>query len=169
MIASEETRWERGWYLLKKLFIMRVLPVLFFYLLLCCSLNGQIIPDAIGSKIPTDNKLMTRQDSIVNDAVLDLLKRSPIPGLSIGIYQTGRSSAYNYGETEKGGNKLPSANTIYTIASISKTFTGILLAKAAIEKKLSLDDDVKKYLSGAYPKLAYKGQFIKLKYQTNHR
>jgi CubicO group peptidase (beta-lactamase class C family) len=140
---------------------MRVLPIIFFYLLLCRSLNGQTIP--------TDNKLISRQDSIVNDAVQDLLKRSPIPGLSIGIYQSGRSSTYNYGETEKGGNKLPSANTIYAIASISKTFTGILLAKATIEKKLSLDDDIRKYLSGSYPNLAYKGQFIKLKYLTNHR
>src|SRR6185295_11152372 len=67
------------------------------------------------------------------------------------------------------GNKLPSANTIYAIASISKTFTGILLAKAAMEKKLNLNDDIRKYLSGSYPNLEYKGQFIKLKYLTNHR
>jgi D-alanyl-D-alanine-carboxypeptidase/D-alanyl-D-alanine-endopeptidase len=130
---------------------------------------AQILPGVSLSKVPTDNKLVSFQDSIVNDAVLDLLKRSPIPGLSIGIYQRGQSSTYNYGETEKGENKLPAANTIYDIASISKTFTGILLAKAAIEKRLNLDDDIRKYLNGSYPNLEYKGLFIKLKYLTNHR
>ncbi len=147
---------------------MKLLPIL-FSLFLFSSLHGQAIHHVAGAKVPTDNKLISLQDSIVNNAVQDLLKRSPIPGLSIGIYRMGNSSTYNYGEVVKYGNKLPSANTLYAIASISKTFTGILLAKAALEKRVNLEDDIRKYLNGAYPNLEYHGQFIKLKFLTNHR
>jgi len=44
-----------------------------------------------------------------------------------------------------------------------------LLAQAAIEKKLSLDDDVRKYLDGDYPNLEFQGHPIRLYDLVNHR
>ncbi len=51
-----------------------------------------------------------------------------------------------YGYADKENGKLFTPNTIMNIGSISKTFTGVALMKAVEEKKLSLDDDINKYL-----------------------
>jgi CubicO group peptidase (beta-lactamase class C family) len=97
------------------------------------------------------------------------LKTAPrAAGLSIGIFKDGKTSAYNYGTIEKGKKISPTADTLYQIASISKTFTGTLLAQAVIEKKLKFDDDVRKYLDGDYPNLEYQGHSIQLGQLVNH-
>ncbi|MFI5162889.1 MAG: serine hydrolase domain-containing protein, partial [Sphingobacteriales bacterium] len=53
---------------------------------------------------------------------------------------------YNYGETARDNKKLPDANTLFEIGSITKTFTATLLAYYANEGKVKLDDPITKYL-----------------------
>jgi D-alanyl-D-alanine-carboxypeptidase/D-alanyl-D-alanine-endopeptidase len=110
----------------------------------------------------TDNKLKTRFDSLVNSTVSAFMNDSSRVGLSIGIIKDGSSLFYNYGTTEKGKRKIPSANSVYELASITKTFSSALLAKAVLDKKVKLDDDIRLYLDGKYPNLEYKGVPIKL-------
>lgn len=88
-------------------------------------------------------------------------------GLSIGIVRNGKTAFYNFGTTEKGKDQLPTQNTIYEIGSISKTFGSLLLARAVVDKKVNIDDDIRKYLDGDYPNLAYEGKPIKLVNLTN--
>ncbi|UFH54243.1 serine hydrolase [Spirosoma sp. KNUC1025] len=88
-------------------------------------------------------------------------------GLSIGIIQNGKTTFYNFGTSEKGKSQLPTQNTIYEIGSITKTFGSLLLAKAVVEKKVSLEDDIRKYLDGNYPNLAFEDKPIKLVHLTN--
>ncbi|WP_020594708.1 serine hydrolase [Spirosoma panaciterrae] len=88
-------------------------------------------------------------------------------GLSIGIIRNGKTAFYNFGTVEKGKNLTPTQNTIYEIGSISKTFGSLLLAKAVLEKRVRLDDDIRHYLDGDYPNLAYQGQPIRLVNLTN--
>ena len=88
-------------------------------------------------------------------------------GLSVGIVRNGQTQFYNFGRTEKGKSLLPTQNTIYEIGSISKTVGSLLLAKAVVEKRVRLDDDIRTYLDGAYPNLAYKGKAIQLVHLTN--
>lgn len=97
------------------------------------------------------------------------LKSAPqAAGLSIGVLKDGKTYTFNYGTIEKGKKIPPSADTLYQIASISKTFTGTLLAQAVIEKKVKFDDDVRKYLDGDYPNLEYRGHPIQLGQLVNH-
>ncbi|MGB6973705.1 MAG: serine hydrolase domain-containing protein [Terracidiphilus sp.] len=108
--------------------------------------------------------------ALVDQAAKGFLKDTPqAVGLSIGVLKDGKTYTYNYGTVEKGKNKLPTANTLYPLASITKTFTGTLLAQAAIEKKLNLDDDVRRYLDGNYPNLEFQGHPIRLYDLVNHR
>ena len=87
--------------------------------------------------------------SIVSRSADKFLKSAPQSvGLSIGVLKDGKAYTYNYGTIEKGKKNPTSANTLYQIASITKTFTGTLLAQAVIEKKVKFDDDVRKYLNG---------------------
>ncbi|AKD57636.1 serine hydrolase domain-containing protein [Spirosoma radiotolerans] len=88
-------------------------------------------------------------------------------GLSIGIIRNGKTSFYTFGTTEKGKNQLPTENTIYEIGSITKTFGSLLLARAVLDQRVRLDDDIRQYLDGDYPNLAYEGKPIRLVHLTN--
>ena len=108
-------------------------------------------------------------DAIVNKAAKIFVDNPQAVGLSIGVYKEGKFYTFNFGEVEKGKRQLPTARTLYQIGSITKTFTGMLLAQAVIEKKVKLDDDIRKYLDGNYPNLEYQGQPIRLFHLLNHR
>ncbi|UOQ97332.1 beta-lactamase family protein [Hymenobacter sp. 5317J-9] len=88
-------------------------------------------------------------------------------GLSVGIIKDGRTQFYNFGTTEKGKSLTPTKNTVYEIGSISKTFGSLLLAKAVMEKRAKLTDDVRKYLPGTYANLEFAGQPIQLLHLAN--
>lgn len=120
-------------------------------------------------KASTDNPLQKPIDFAVEQAAQQFMTAPQAVGLSIGIFKDGQTYVYNYGEVEKGGQQLPTGQTIYPIASITKTFTGALLAQAVVEKKVRLGDDIRQYLSGDYPNLAYQGQPIRLFHLINHR
>jgi CubicO group peptidase (beta-lactamase class C family) len=86
----------------------------------------------------------------------------PRVGISVGIIKNDRTYQYNFGSTQKNINDTPTDQTIYEIGSVTKTFTSLLLAQAVIEKKVSLSDDIRKYLKGDYPNLQYNGQLVHL-------
>ena len=107
-------------------------------------------------------------DRVVNQSANKFMSDRHSVGLSVGIIKDGRSRTYNFGEVEKGTKNRPSQRTIYELASITKTFTGVLLAQAVVEGKVKLDDDVRKYLDGSYPNLEFEGKPIKLFHLINH-
>ncbi len=114
------------------------------------------------TKIPTDNKLKTALDTLVEQSVSAFMKNNSRVGISIGIIKNGKSYLYNYGSTQKEKSEIPTGNTIYELASITKTFGATLLAKAVIDKKVNLNDDIRKYLKEDYPNLNYNGTPITL-------
>ena len=118
-------------------------------------------------KIPRDNKLKTPLDSIVEQSVSAFMKNNSRVGISIGIIKNGRSFFYNYGSSKKDKEELPTENTLYELASITKTFGATLLANAVIDKKVNLNDDIRKYLTEDYPNLEYDGTPITLQNLAN--
>ena len=118
--------------------------------------------------IPTDNKLKSQIDTVVQKAAMPFIGDTSKVGLSIGIYKNGKVYSYNYGTTQRENPKLPTNKTVYEIGSISKTFTGTLLAQAVKDKKVKIDDDIRKYLDGSYPNLEYQGKPIKLSHLVSH-
>ena len=87
-------------------------------------------------KSKTDNALSTELDNKIESIVQPFMFDSKTIGLSIGVLKDGNAYFYNYGETKKGNGKIPSSKDLYEIGSITKTFTGLLLAKAVIEKSM---------------------------------
>lgn len=116
----------------------------------------------------SDNPLKSHLDSVIKDAVTLYMSNKNVAGLSVGVLHNGKIFTYNFGETKKGSREIPTSNTIYEIGSVTKTFTGILLAKAVLMGKVKLDDDVRKYLPGNYPNLEYSGFPIQLVHLSNH-
>jgi CubicO group peptidase (beta-lactamase class C family) len=115
-----------------------------------------------------DNPLKTHLDSIVQTAAKDYMENKNVAGLSIGVFTNNDMYIYNFGETKKGNGSLPTKNTIYEIGSVTKVFTGILLANAVVEGKVKLDDDIRKYLPGVYTNLEYQGKPVTLLQLSNH-
>jgi CubicO group peptidase (beta-lactamase class C family) len=89
-------------------------------------------------------------------------------GLSVGVIHAGRSHSYHFGTVSERHRQVPNDRTIYEIASLTKTFTGTLLAHAQREGKLKLDDDIRNYLDGNYPNLAFEQQPIRIHHLVNH-
>lgn len=107
-------------------------------------------------------------DAVVERAARKFMSDARAVGLSVGVLKDGKTYTYNYGEVEKGKGQLPTRHTLYEIGSVTKTFTGVLLARAAVEGKVKLDDDVRKYLDGDYPNLEFEGQPVRLVHLVNH-
>jgi D-alanyl-D-alanine-carboxypeptidase/D-alanyl-D-alanine-endopeptidase len=117
----------------------------------------------------TDNPLKTRTDSSVDRAALTYMSDSSRVGLSAGIVYGGHSYTYNYGRTGPSTGQLPSSHTLYEIGSVTKTFTALLLAHAKVQKRIDWNDDIRRYLKGAYPALQYtNGEAVKLVYLLAH-
>jgi CubicO group peptidase (beta-lactamase class C family) len=106
-------------------------------------------------------------DSLINKSGADFIKDNDAVGLSIGIYNNGHISFYNFGSTNVQKVLLPTENTIYEIGSITKTFVSLILANAVLEHKVKLDDDIRQYLNETYPNLEYKGSPIRLVHLAN--
>ncbi len=107
-------------------------------------------------------------DSKMDSIVKAFMDNPANCGLSIAVYQNKKITYYNYGEIKRGSKQIPSNKTIYEIGSISKTFTGILLAQAVHDLKVNTNDPVKKYLGDGFDNLAYKGKDIELVHLANH-
>lgn len=119
------------------------------------------------AKFPTDNQLKTSFDSLVDRSISGFMQNSSRVGISVGIIRNGQQYLYNYGSTRKDKQDLPTGRTVYELASITKTFGATLLAKAVLDKKVNLNDDIRKYLKEDYPNLNYNGTPITLLHLAN--
>ena len=85
--------------------------------------------------------------AIVDAAVTPFLKDKDYLGLVVGTTRSEGNQVFSYGTVMLGGKKQPpAADTVFEIGSISKVFTGVLLAALVVEGKVRLDDPAQKYL-----------------------
>jgi CubicO group peptidase (beta-lactamase class C family) len=75
------------------------------------------------------------------------MERWQVPGLSIAIVKDGQTVlAKGYGVKDINSKELVDAYTLFQIASNSKAFTGTAIAQLHQQKKINLDEKVKKYM-----------------------
>lgn len=120
------------------------------------------------SNLQHNNPLHTSLDSIVHKAALHYLELPQTCALSIGLIRMGKRYTYHYGETERGNAQLPDDSTIYEAGSITKTFTALLLAHSLVEGRIDSSDDIRGYLPGRLPNLAYGNTPITTIHLANH-
>ena len=73
-------------------------------------------------------------------------KQNPEVGISVGFLDNGKEYFLNYGNLSRESKQPVNEKTIYEIGSITKLFTGNLIAQASIEGKLKVDDFIDGYL-----------------------
>ncbi len=89
------------------------------------------------------------------------------PSIVVGIIDKDGPQYYAFGAKTIGGTPVDE-HTIYEIGSISKTFTGILLAQMAVRKKMKEDDPAQKYLPAGVTMPTRNGQQITLGHLSDH-
>lgn len=87
--------------------------------------------------------------------------------VSIAVVDSENTYQYHLGTLSNG--EVPNNQTIYEIASITKTYTGLVVAKAILDGKVELDKDIRHYLNhNEYKNLERSNQYITLRHLMTH-
>ncbi len=128
-------------------------------------------PQVLLDKAPavkSNNPLKSATDRAIDSAAKEYFRNPKAAALTIGIIKNGQQQIYHYGAVDQQNDQLPNDQTLYEIGSITKTFTATLLAQAVMEGKVSLDDDIRKYLKGEWNNLGYNSTPITFRNLANH-
>jgi serine-type D-Ala-D-Ala carboxypeptidase/endopeptidase len=95
-----------------------------------------------GSSMADDSELAQKIDALVQP----YLDESIAVGMTVGVVHGDKSLVRGYGRVDREDAKPPTGKTTYEIGSISKTFTGLLLADAVVQDQVRLDQPVAELL-----------------------
>lgn len=84
--------------------------------------------------------------AITDAAIKPVMEKNGIPGLAVGISVDGESHIFTYGVMSKSSGQPVTAQTLFELGSISKTFTVTLSTYAEMNGQLSLSGKVENYL-----------------------
>jgi serine-type D-Ala-D-Ala carboxypeptidase/endopeptidase len=90
------------------------------------------------------------------------------PSIVVGVIEDDKTYYFSYGVKSLTGKEPADEHSVYEIGSITKTFTGIILADRVIKGQMSLDDPLQKYLPDGVTAPTRNGSSIKLIHLTNH-
>lgn len=135
--------------------------------LLASILAGTSIAGASGPR--SDNPKFASLDKAVDAAALRFLENQCHAGLSISVVTPDGNRIYGFGVSDRTTGAPPKPDSLYEIASVTKTFTASLAAYAVHEGKMDLNGDFRRYLDESYPNLAYNSSPITLSTLLTHR
>ncbi len=100
--------------------------------------------------------------------IQDLIDAGYIKGIVVGVTREGQEAYLSKGVRSISGKEAMDENAIFEIGSISKTFTGLLLAEMVMRGKLELDDPIQQYLPQGIKAPKRDGNSIRLVHLSNH-
>lgn len=86
------------------------------------------------------------RDQQVRERIRAVMQQYDIPGMVVAITEQGQHRFYSVGQATRAPATAVSADTLFEVGSVSKTFTATLAAVAQIEGHLQLQDNVGKYV-----------------------
>jgi D-alanyl-D-alanine carboxypeptidase len=108
-----------------------------------------------------DAKLAAKLDAIGNDVIAKKL----VPGLAIGVMRGGQIVyAKGFGAADLENGVRVTAESVFPVASVTKTFTAGAILQLVEQGKVSLDDDIGKYL----PALPLRGKGVTIRRLLDH-
>ena len=114
----------------------------------------------------------TTVDQYITDEVKENIKArvntEVNTGIVVGVITSQGTSFFSHGVKSLETNEPINEYTVFEIGSITKTFTGILLANEVVNGELNLDDPVQNLLPVGYTAPTRKGKSIKLVHLANH-
>ena len=111
---------------------------------------------------------VTAQD--ISKILRERLQGEPFgSGISVAVVDEAGTKFYNFGKVSKQADaKFVNENTVYEIGSVTKVFTGTLLAEAVKRGEVKLDDPISKYLPETVKTPKFGGREITLLDLTTH-
>ena len=87
-----------------------------------------------------------------------------VPGIVVGMISADPPERWviGYGRLSANDERVPDGDTVFQIYSITKVFTGILLAQAVLNGEVKLDDPISMYLPEGIVAPEYEGRHITL-------
>ncbi|UPG91488.1 beta-lactamase family protein [Luteibacter aegosomaticola] len=120
-------------------------------------------------QLQSDNPLRTGMNKAVDRAATAYFANACHAGVSVAVVTPEGERVYDYGVANRKTGAPTKADSVYEIASVTKSFTATLAAFAVHEGKMTLDGDFRRYLDGPYPNLAIDGHPITLGTLLTHR
>jgi CubicO group peptidase (beta-lactamase class C family) len=125
-----------------------------FLLMLCGRSAAQTQPQPLPSNLKAQV-----------DKVFEKWDKSDSPGCALGVYRDGQTIyKHGYGMANLNDDVPITPATVFHVASMSKQFTAASIVLLAQQGKLSLDDDVRKYI----PDLPDFGERITIRHLVHH-
>ncbi len=85
-----------------------------------------------------------------------------VPALVIGAMRNGERAVYGFGKTSTGASTVPDGKTVFRIGSVTKAFTGAVLASSVAMGALALSDRLEKHLGWDAKVPSRDGKFVRL-------
>ncbi|WP_439448224.1 serine hydrolase domain-containing protein [Stenotrophomonas sp. ATs4] len=129
-----------------------------------------VVLSAVLLAVGCEGRKMPPKDvgAAVDEVAQTLIEQPLLHSASIGVAYRGQTFIRHRGEMVAGRPGMPNDATLYEIGSLSKTLAGTLMARAVLEGRLDLEDDVRTFLQGDYPNLQYQGQPIRVRHLLSH-
>jgi CubicO group peptidase (beta-lactamase class C family) len=105
---------------------------------------------------------------LIDDLAGRAMRSGRRAGLVVGYLAGDEERVAGYGRTGPGNPDTPGAGTIFEIGSITKVFTGLLLADLAAHGVVGLDDPLARYLPASVSVPAFEGREITLGDLSSH-
>lgn len=104
----------------------------------------------VRAKLPktADDALPASLTSTLDAAAREAFAKASTPGAVVGVRTPNGTWTGTYGTSDPTSGTPMNADMYQRIGSVTKTFTGTIIAQLADSKKLSLDDPIGKYVSG---------------------
>lgn len=98
------------------------------------------------SLVATVAGAQTKLDALVDRLAQPYIDSETVVGMTVGVIQGDAQAVRGFGCYAEGDSRTPDGKTIYEIGSVSKVFTGLLLADAVVQGRVTLNTPVNELL-----------------------
>lgn len=130
-----------------------------FFLIIILLITKNVCSTEINFSIRVNN---------IEKELMGIIPKSKIPGISIIIVNDSNNYFYNYGYSDLKEKSPVTSNTLFELASCSKSFTALGVLKLNRENKLNLNDPVSKYIPWFTSYYKKKPEEIRIKHLLYH-
>jgi len=120
----------------------------------------------LSAQPPSGDSLPSKE--AVRAAVLTRISDGRIPGMAVGRISGAEVLRWTEGKRNAGKPDPVTPSTVFEIGSITKVFTGLLLADMVLRGEVALDDPVSRYLPAGTAVPELDGSVITLRHLTTH-
>ena len=126
---------------------------------------GFVVPAILLASLPAYAQILSPDQAGQVNKVFEKWDKTDSPGCALGVYKEGQIIyKHGYGMANLNDDVTITPETVFHVASMSKQFTAASIILLAQQGKLSLDDDVHKYI----PELPDFGERITIRHLMHH-